>query len=101
MGVPAMTGLPVVQGFPSVATIVTEQQLRIDGDTLDSNGNPLGNCQVDLFRTSDDQIMQHTVSDAGGNYRFYANPAYTYYVVAYLPGSPDVFGTTSNQLVPI
>jgi protocatechuate 3,4-dioxygenase beta subunit len=94
----------------------------ISGQTLDGSGNPLAGCAVHLFytditghnsfassggkvpdvsETSDIEVAE-TVSDANGNYSFFvdapsAAPS-TYYIVAYLPGSPDVAGTTVNIL---
>ena len=97
----------------------------ISGQTLDGSGAPLAGCAVhllytdivgnnlfaasggvlaDLGDTSDIEVAE-TVSDAGGNYSFYvdapgAAPS-AYFIVAYLPGSPDVAGTTLNTLVGI
>ena len=97
----------------------------ISGRTLDGAGAPLAGCAVHLFYTditgnnsfarsggvvpdvsepSDIEVAE-MISDAGGNYSFYvdaptAAPS-TYYIVAYLPGSPDRAGTTVNTLVGI
>jgi hypothetical protein len=75
---------------------------RIAGITRDANGNALAGCVVKLYRTVDDAVMGVTVSDAAGKYAFtlLVQPG-TYYVVAYLAGSPDVAGTTVNTLTPI
>lgn len=71
----------------------------ISGVTRDSAGAALGSCAVHLFRTADDVEMDMLTSDANGNFEFRAPaPAQNYYVVAYLPGSPDVAGTTVNTL---
>lgn len=73
---------------------------RIYGVTRDSTGAVLAGCTVDLFRTADNAFIDSVVSDASGNYEFRtAGPASAYYAVAYLVGSPDVFGTTVNTLV--
>lgn len=71
---------------------------RLTGTTRDSGGAPLGNCKVSLFNTADVEIAE-TVSDGAGAFAFAlgANSG-TYYLVAYLPGSPDVAGTTRNTL---
>lgn len=83
---------------PLYATIPIYQ--RIYGVTRDSTGAVLAGCTVDLFRTSDNAFIGSATSDATGNYEFRtAGPASTYYAVAYLAGSPDVFGTTANTLV--
>lgn len=95
----------------------------ISGQTLDGSGAPLAGCTVHLFYTdiignnsfvgsgnvvpgvsnTKDIEVGLVVSDANGNYSFFvdapgAAPS-AYYVVAYLPGSPDVAGTTVNTLV--
>lgn len=96
----------------------------ISGQTLDGAGAPLAGCAVHLFYTdivsnrfvrsggfipdltdTSDIEVAETLSDANGNYSFYvdeptAAPS-TYYIVAYLPGSPDRAGTTVNTLVGI
>lgn len=74
---------------------------KITGRTLDSAGAPLGNCVVHLFRTSDDLEMDQTNSDSASFYSFSKNisPTLPYYAVAYKAGSPDVAGTTRNDLV--
>ena len=74
----------------------------VSGITRDANGNALGGCTVHLFRSVTDVLVEQNVSDGGGNYSFQtANPADNYYVVAYLPGSPDVNGTTVNTLAAV
>ena len=70
------------------------------GVTRDQYGSPLGNCVVQLFRTSDDLFIMEQTSDANGN--FLLSSWYTpntHYIVAYKAGSPDAFGTTVNTLV--
>jgi hypothetical protein len=76
-------------------------RLSISGITKDSTGIALGSCTVTLYRTSDDLLMERVVSDPStGAYSFSSvGGAETYYVVAYLAGSPDVAGTTVNTLV--
>ena len=73
----------------------------IAGVTRDCTTNqPLGNCVVHLFRTSDDVRIGSTTSDGSGNYSFTVLiDATTYYLVAYKAGSPDVAGTTVNTIV--
>lgn len=71
----------------------------ISGVTRDSTGAALGLCAVHLFRTADDSEADQITSDANGAFEFRAPaPAQNYYMVAYLPGSPDVAGTTLNTL---
>jgi hypothetical protein len=71
---------------------------RLTGTTRDSTGATLGNCRVHLFNSADVEIAE-TVSDGAGAFSFTtAQNSGTYYLVAYLPGSPDVAGTTKNTL---
>lgn len=76
-------------------------QLRISGVTKDSAGVPLGFCRVELYRTSDDVVLDRTLSDANGNYEFRSASSgdNRHYVVAYLAGTPDRAGTTVNTLI--
>lgn len=72
----------------------------IAGVTRDSTGAALAGCTVHLFRTATDCEVDEIVSDGSGNYSFpNVTAAEGYYVVAYLPGSPDVAGTTVNTLL--
>ena len=73
----------------------------ISGVTKDSAGSVLGNCVVQLFRTSDDGIVYESTSDANGVFKFYNASGGPFYIVAYKAGSPDVAGTTVNTLVAI
>lgn len=52
-----------------------------------------------LHRTLDDVKVEQTLSDGSGNFAFTVGLGETYYVVAYLPGSPDRAGTTVNTLL--
>jgi hypothetical protein len=71
---------------------------RLTGTTRDSSGAPLGNCKVSLFTKGDVEIAE-TRSDGAGAFTFTTNQnSGTYYLVAYLAGSPDVAGTTANTL---
>lgn len=73
----------------------------ITGVTKDSTGAALGSVIVDLFDTASDVIRGTTISDANGNYLVDGQIDTTYYLVAYLAGSPDVAGTTVNTLVAV
>ena len=84
--------------------IFVPQNAYIVGVTRDSNSNPLGGCTVYLYSTVSLALIAQTVSDGSGNYTFVGpkSPAGgSFFVVAYLPGSPDVAGTTINTLVPV
>lgn len=70
------------------------------GVTRDANGSPVASCTVKLFRTSDDALLDTTVSDPLGN--FLLNTAYypdAHYMVAHKSGSPDVDGISQNNLI--
>ena len=88
----------IVLGNPDLFN--TPATFTISGVTRDSAGAALGNCDVHLFKTSDDSEVQQTVSNGSGVFAF--NPVNNgngpWYIVAYLPGSPDRAGTTVNTL---
>jgi hypothetical protein len=66
---------------------------------LGPGGTALGNCVCTLFQTGGDRPTQIQISDASGNYNF-ANPGSgPFYVRAYQVGSPDLAGTTRNNLI--
>jgi hypothetical protein len=70
------------------------------GVTRDAYGTPIAACTVKLFRTSDDLLLDTTISDPSGNYLL--NTAYypdTHYLVAHKTGSPDVDGVSVNTLI--
>jgi hypothetical protein len=61
--------------------------LHVFGVTKDSTGTPIGNCELDLFNSATDMVMEQTMSDANGNYDFRSASLTTnYYVVAYKLG---------------
>ena len=78
-----------------------QQQKKIVGSTLDSSGAALGGVIVQGFVTATEVYVGQTTSDAGGWYTLttpYASVAH--YVVCYKAGSPDVAGTSLNNLTP-
>jgi hypothetical protein len=86
--------------FLAGMTPKTPTRLFISGVTKDGTGAILPGCSVDLLRTVDDLLMERTTSDGSGNYSFVTvGVGEQYYVVAYLAGSPDVAGTTRNDLI--
>lgn len=75
-----------------------QPSLTITGVTRDSTGAALGGVSLEVFRT-DGALVSRTTSDGSGN--FVTDPVglgATYQVDAYLSGSPDVAGTTKNNL---
>jgi hypothetical protein len=87
------------RGRVFISPFPTDHNPVVIGISRDSTGAALGNCVVKLYRTWDDVMINQTVSDGSGNFSLYALTSGPYYVVAYLPGSPDVAGTTLNTLV--
>lgn len=85
---PRLRSLPLAQSNPVIT-----------GVTRDSAGNPLGTCIVDCFRTSDDQKMATTTSNASGAFTIVAPGPGPFYLVAYKAGATDVAGTTVNTLL--
>lgn len=82
-------------------TLVTG--LHLIGVTRDKlTGVPIAGITVHVFRTSDDVEVAQGVSDGSGTYNLEI-PAGSgdLYVVAYKVGSPDIFGTTRNDLVAV
>lgn len=75
--------------------------LKIRGTTRDSSGNPLGNCIVQGFRTSDDLYVGEVTSDSAGYFELPTPYSGTnHYLLAYKAGSPDIAGSTVNTLQP-
>lgn len=74
--------------------------LLITGTTRDSTGAALGTCDVKLIRTRDNAVVDELTSAADGSFTFQTpSPNETYFLVAYLSGSPDVAGTSLKTLV--
>lgn len=71
---------------------------RVTGQTLNAAGAPLGGVTVILFNTPTNVVVDTGVSDAAGNYSLGDPNATTNFVVGYLPGSPDVAGTTVDTI---
>ena len=80
--------------FPSL-----QYGYTIAGTMKDSTGVALAGCTVKLYRTTNDTVSGIVVSDGSGNYKIAASSELRHYLVAYLPGSPDVAGTTVNTIV--
>jgi Carboxypeptidase regulatory-like domain len=100
-GVPAYAGpnantIPSTQKFGVALGATTTSVI---GVTVDQNGNPLAGCTVELFRTGGNQPIAGTVSDGSGNYRFDQPGSGPFFLVMYLPGSPDMAGTSINTIV--
>ena len=70
------------------------------GVTRDVYGSPLGACTVKCYRTSTDEMVGLTISDPVGNF-LVTTPYYpdAHYLVCYKSGSPDVQGTSANNII--
>jgi hypothetical protein len=73
------------------------------GITKNSAGVALPNCRVDLFKADATQrYIATTYSDASGAYSFVVgNNSGYFFCRAYLPGSPDLAGTTTDTVVAV
>jgi hypothetical protein len=83
----------------------SNQQWVITGITKDSTGAALGNCRVVAFETGriakdGAPVVGETISDGSGNYSIPVPLNTIYHLVGYLPGSPDVAGSTVNKVTP-
>lgn len=66
----------------------------VSGVTRDSTGAPIANCQVEVFRTSDDLNLGGTISDGSGNFSFtLSSNSDTYFIWAQDPGNTLAGGT--------
>lgn len=70
----------------------------LSGVSRDSTGATLGNCQVLVFRNEDRSLVAETTSDASGNWSVSLLKGGPFFLVEYKAGSPDVFGTSPNNL---
>lgn len=95
-----LTADAILIGAPELGSPTLTIVYRISGVTRDGSGNPLGSCVVQLFRTSDDAILEEKTSGVDGSFYFdVADMVTQHYIVAYKAGSPDRAGTTLNTLV--
>ena len=76
----------------------SRHRMVFTGVTLDAAGNPLGGCTVQLFNTATGLLVDTQVSDPKGNYKVTDPNNVACFMVAYLPGSPDVTGATIDEL---
>lgn len=70
------------------------------GVTRNQYGAPLGGVTCVLHKTSDRSFVHEIVSDANGNFllQSWYSPD-THYIVFHKAGSPNVYGSTDNNLV--
>jgi hypothetical protein len=72
----------------------------LSGITRDESGAALASARVDAFRTSDRAFMGTTTSSGAGAYSIVApsDQAISYWLRSFKAGSPNVFGTTDEDL---
>lgn len=110
MGTPQLAPYRNDIAWDTLDVIITGASVpwKISGVTRDRTAAPLGGCTVKCFRVTPaaqaDTLAATTVSDGNGVYTVYPRDFDTtgtnlYYLVAYLAGSPDVSGTTANNIV--
>ena len=76
--------------------------VRYSGIVKNNSGNPVAGATVTSFLASNAgvAVAASSVSDsAGGFVAVSPFPVVNHYLVAYKPGSPDVAGTTKNNIV--
>lgn len=73
----------------------------ISGVTRDPSGSIVVSATVHMYRTSDDQILGSTISDAvtGAFTVVSQDDTQTVYLAAYKTGAPDITGATVNTLI--
>lgn len=98
-GAPLLNPDPYAQSWEvNVLSTGSRHRLVFTGVTLNASGAPLGGCTVQLFNTATGAIVDTQVSDSAGNYKVSDPNGVPCFLVAYLPGSPDVAGTTIDEL---
>lgn len=87
-------------GSPPPMWHLENRILTVSGTVVNGAGTVVSGATVKLFRADNDQKIAQTTSGADGTFVFWPmNNGVTYYVVAYLAGSPDIEGTTINTLI--
>lgn len=91
---------PGVRVPPMRVFVPYKGRFRIAGTTRDGVGDPLGNCDVLLFRTNEDVLVAEGVSDGGGAFSLFVDTGNSgnFYLVAYLAGATDRATTSVNTL---
>jgi hypothetical protein len=101
-----MPMLPLEFGQKIYEVLQSGQQFLMTGVTVDRNGTPLGNCRVIAYQSSWRAVpdlpvvIAETISDGSGNFSMLLRNI-AYQLTAYLPGSPDRAGITSENVTPV
>jgi hypothetical protein len=105
--------LAVVNPAASLATKQTEyakpffdrvlgaQKWQMVGVSRDCTGVAIGLVRIMLFDARDNKFIQETTSDAGGDWSMIVPSVGPFFLVEYKEGSPDVAGTSANDLTPV
>ncbi len=73
----------------------------VTGTTRNSRGGILPSVVVSLFTTSTEALISTTTADTNGSFAFTSLASNgPVFMVGYLSGTPDVAGTTLNNIVP-
>jgi hypothetical protein len=99
-GVPGLLNPdPAAQAWEwNVFTTGSRHRKVFTGQTIAAGGGALAGCTVMLFNTATGLLVDTTTSDSAGNYKLTDPNNVNCFVVAYLPGSPDIAGTTIDTL---
>jgi len=80
---------------------LAEQNSKMEGISYDATGAALAGVDIHLFRSSDYSFVAATVSDGTGYWRFDGMSGGPFFIVEYLAGAPDRFGTSPNTLTEV
>lgn len=85
-----------------VRATINRFRRHLNGLTTDATNTALGGCLVLVYDTATRVLVAALTSDANGSYDL---PLYseglTYFIYTNKAGSPEVFGGSSNTLVPL
>lgn len=81
--------------------VIGTLNMSLSGVSKNAAGEPLGFCQILVFRTEDKSLVAETVSDAAGIWSVPLMKGGPFFLVEYKAGAPDVAGTSLNTLVPV
>ncbi len=97
--------------LPSLTPLVREraastQRFAITGTTRDNVGAPLAGCRVVIMETgrlaaAACPVVGETVSDGAGAFSVEVAGTADYFLIAYLPGTPDRAAITLHPLTPV
>ena len=89
-------------GTPLARPLGSSKQWSLVGTTINGAGDGIANVIVKLFDSATDTMLMQTISGAGGTFTFSPpHNAFTFWVYAYLPGSPDTFAVSVNTLTAV